>query len=163
MVTETEKRKHRCCFTGHRPEKLQAPESVVVAALEKEIRQAIADGFSVFISGMARGVDIWAAEIVLRLRDAGEAIRLICACPYRGFVRGWTQNWQDRYMAILSAADLVRNICPGYSRSCFQRRNEWMVDRAARVIAVWNGQPSGTKNTIDYAQQMGVLVVAVKV
>lgn len=60
MVTEAEKRKHRCCFTGHRPEKLQAPDSVVVAALEKEIRQAIADGFSVFISGMARGVDIWA-------------------------------------------------------------------------------------------------------
>ena len=35
MATETEKRKHRCCFTGHRPEKLQAPEGVVTAALEK--------------------------------------------------------------------------------------------------------------------------------
>ncbi|MGI5906723.1 MAG: SLOG family protein [Candidatus Pararuminococcus gallinarum] len=152
MATEAEKRKHRCCFTGHRPEKLQAPESVVVAALEKEIRQAIADGFNVFITGMARGVDIWAAEIVLRLRDAGEAIRLICACPYQGFERGWKQSWQNRYNAILSAADLVRYICPGYSRSCFQRRNEWMVDHATRVIAVWNGQPSGTKNTIDYAK-----------
>lgn len=158
MATEAEKRRHRCCFTGHRPEKLQAPESVVMAALEKETRQAIADGFSVFISGMARGVDIWAAEIVLRLRDAGEAIRLICACPYQGFERGWKQSWQDRYKAILSTADLVRYICPGYSRSCFQQRNEWMVDHAARVIAVWNGQPSGTKNTIDYARRMGVLV-----
>ena len=162
MVTEAEKRKHRCCFTGHRPEKLQAPDSVVVAALEKEIRQAIADGFSVFISGMARGVDIWAAEIVLRLRDTGEAIRLICACPYQGFERGWKQSWQDRYNTILSAADLVRHICPGYSQSCFQRRNEWMVDHSARVIAVWNGQPSGTKNTIDYAWRMGIPVVAVK-
>ena len=162
MVTEAEKRKYRCCFTGHRPEKLQAPDSVVVAALEKEIRQAIADGFSVFISGMARGVDIWAAEIVLRLGDTGEAIRLICACPYQGFERGWKQSWQDRYNTILSAADLVRHICPGYSQSCFQRRNEWMVDHSARVIAVWNGQPSGTKNTIDYARRMGIPVVAVK-
>ena len=108
MATETEKRKHRCCFTGHRPEKLQAPEGVVTAALEKEIRQAIADGFNVFITGMARGVDIWAAEIVLRLQDAGEAVRLICACPYQGFERGWKQSWQERYQAILSAADLVR-------------------------------------------------------
>ena len=99
---------HRCCFTGHRPEKLQAPEGVVTAALEKEIRQAIADGFNVFITGMARGVDIWAAEIVLRLQDAGEAVRLICACPYQGFERGWKQSWQERYQAILSAADLVR-------------------------------------------------------
>ena len=108
MATETEKRKYRCCFTGHRPEKLQAPEGVVTAALEKEIRQAIADGFNVFITGMARGVDIWAAEIVLRLQDAGEAVRLICACPYQGFERGWKQSWQERYQAILSAADLVR-------------------------------------------------------
>ena len=159
MATEAKKRKHRCCFTGHRPEKLQTPESVVMAALEKEIRQAIADGFSVFISGMARGVDIWAAEIVLRLRDAGEAIRLICACPYLGFERVWEQSWQDRYNAILLTADLVRYICPGYSRSCFQRRNEWMVDHAARVIAVWNGQPSGTKNTIDYARRIGVPLI----
>lgn len=108
MATEAEKRMHRCCFTGHRPEKLQAPEGVVTAALEKEIRQAIADGFNVFITGMARGVDIWAAEIVLRLQDAGEAVRLICACPYQGFERGWKQSWQERYQAILSAADLVR-------------------------------------------------------
>ena len=68
---------HRCCCTGHRPETLQEREDAVTAALEKEIRQAIADGFNVFITGMARGVDIWAAEIVLRLRDAGEAVRLI--------------------------------------------------------------------------------------
>ena len=156
MATEAEKRMHRCCFTGHRPEKLQAPEGVVTAALEKEIRQAIADGFNVCITGMARGVDIWAAEIVLRLQDAGEAVRLICACPYQGFERGWKQSWQERYQAILSAADLVRFICPGYSRSCFQRRIEWLVDHAARVIAVWIGQPSGTKNTIDYAMKVGV-------
>lgn len=82
---------------------------------------------------------------MLRLRDAGEAVRLICACPYQGFERGWKQSWRERYEAILSAADLVRFICPGYSRSCFQRRNEWMVDHAARVIAVWNGQPQWDK------------------
>ena len=39
-----EKRMHRCCFTGHRPEKLTEPEEVVIAGLEREIRNAIADG-----------------------------------------------------------------------------------------------------------------------
>ena len=72
------------------------------------------------------------------------------------------EHHQERYQAILSAADLVRFICPGYSRSCFQRRNEWMVDHAARVIAVWNGQPSGTKNTLDYARLQNVQVVSVE-
>lgn len=68
-MTETEKRKHRICFTGHRPEKLSRCENDIKADLEKEIRQAIADGLNVFITGMARGVDIWAAQIVLNLRN----------------------------------------------------------------------------------------------
>ena len=68
-MTEQEKRQHRCCFTGHRPEKLNVSESFVIEGLEKEIRQAIADGMNVFITGMARGTDIWAALIVLSLRE----------------------------------------------------------------------------------------------
>ena len=56
-MTEAEKRLHRCCFTGHRPEKLTTPEWLVKRELKKTIRQAIADGLDVFITGMARGVD----------------------------------------------------------------------------------------------------------
>ena len=39
------------------------------------------------------------------------------------------------------------------SAGTYQRRNEWMVDHSSRVIAVFNGEPSGTKNTIDYAEK----------
>lgn len=157
-MTEQEKRAHRCCFTGHRPEKLNAPEAAIVAALQKEIRQAIADGFNVFISGMARGVDLWAAETVLELQKAGESIKLICASPYPGFEDRWDSEWQMRYRRVVVQADLVRFISPGYRSDCFQRRNKWMVDHSARVIAVWNGLPSGTKNTVQYARRHGVSV-----
>ena len=81
MLTEEQKRMHRVCFTGHRPEKLKQSESVIVKALETAIKEAIADGKNVFISGMARGVDIWAAEIVLRLRKEGANVKLICVSP----------------------------------------------------------------------------------
>ena len=155
-MTEEIKRLRRVCFTGHRPEKLNRSEKSVLDGLETAIRQAIADGSNVFISGMARGVDIWAAEIVLRLQKEGANVKLICASPYEGFERGWSAEWQRRYNVILAAADLVRFICPGYSRACFQIRNEWMVDHSALVIAVFNGQPSGTKNTIDYAKRKSV-------
>lgn len=161
-MTETEKRMHRVCFTGHRPEKLTRHEEVIKKDLEKEIRQAVADGLNVFITGMARGVDIWAAQIVLQLRGEGYGIRLICACPYDGFETGWSQEWQRQYKEILSAADLVKYVSVGYSRSCFQIRNEWMVNHSARVIAVFNGEKSGTKNTIDYALRQNVPVEFIK-
>lgn len=56
-MKESEKRLHRCCFTGHRPEKLKVSENTVKEKLEQEILQAISEGFYVFISGMARGTD----------------------------------------------------------------------------------------------------------
>ena len=158
-MSEQELRRHRCCFTGHRPERLGMPEMEVLFGLKEEIRTAITDGFQTFISGMARGVDLWAAEIVLALRDEGAVVRLICASPYRGFESRWSLEWQERYRRIIEQSDLVRFICPGYSRDCFQRRNEWMVDHSARVIAVYNGQPSGTQNTIDYARRCSVPVI----
>ena len=158
-MSEQELRRHRCCFTGHRPERLGMPESEAIWGLKKEIHAAVADGFQTFISGMARGVDLWAAEIVLALRDEGAAVRLICASPYRGFESRWSREWQERYCRVMERADLVRFICPGYSRDCFQRRNQWMVDHSARVIAVYNGQPSGTRNTIEYAKRCSVPVI----
>lgn len=159
METEDERRKHRCCFTGHRPEKLKQSESEIRTALEKEIRTAIADGFVVFISGMARGTDIWAGETVLRLRNEGVPIKLVCAIPYEGIERGWKREWQECYRSIIEAPDAVRYICPRYSPDCFQQRNEWMVDRSARVIAVYNGEPGGTRNTIEYADGAGIRIV----
>ncbi len=159
-MTEQDKRIKRCCFTGHRPEKLDRPEAEITTWLESEICKAVEDGFVTFIYGMARGVDIWAAEIVLRLRDDSFPIHLICASPFEGFERGWDEEWKRRYTEIIKKADLVKYICRGYSRSCFQIRNEWMVDRSARVIAVFNGQTGGTKNTIRYAHSKGIEVDA---
>ena len=64
-MSEAELRMHRCCFTGHRPDKMTLGEKEIKPMLEKAIDEAIEDGYVTFITGMAMGVDIWAAEIVL--------------------------------------------------------------------------------------------------
>lgn len=127
MATEAEMRLHRVCFTGHRPEKLKVPERKVVKALEAEIDRAITDGYTTFITGMARGVDIWAAEIVLAKKKKHPELKLICALPYEGFENSWGADWQKRYRKILEQTDLTRAICTGFSYSSYQVRNEWMV------------------------------------
>ena len=161
MRAKPELRKHRCCFTGHRPEKLELPEAQIKTALTEKIRAAIGDGYQTFITGMARGVDIWAAEIVLQLRAEGRPIHLICASPYKGFETRWSAQWQTRYQHILTCADSVKFICPQYSPSCFQIRNEWMVDHSSRVIAVYNGSGGGTRNTLKYAAAQGVSIIQI--
>ena len=154
-------RKRRCCFTGHRPEKLGCSEEEAIQALRTAIGSAYADGYRTFISGMARGVDIWAAELVLKEREVRQDIHLICALPHPGFETRWRAEWQRRYKTVLDHADLVKTICPAFSMGSYQKRNEWMVDHSGLVLALFNGQPGGTANTIDYARRNGVKTILI--
>lgn len=158
-MNEEEKRLHRCCFTGHRPEKLDASEEAVKAWLEEQIDKAISDGYVTFICGCAMGVDLWAGEIVLRKREENQTIHLIAATPWPGFARRWNEEWKTQYDNLLRQADLTVNVCDHYHQGVFQQRNVWMVDRSNRVIAYYNGTPGGTKNTIEYAYKKRIEVV----
>ena len=160
-MQQNNKHLHRCCFTGHRPEKLSLSENEVKHLLEKAIDNAIEDGYVTFITGMARGTDIWAAEIVLEKKKQNDALHLICAVPHPDFKKRRGFFEERRYNRILKNADYVTTISDHYYKVCYQKRNEWMVDRSSLVIAVWNGHPSGTKNTIDYANRKDVKVVNV--
>ena len=123
-MTEAEKRLHRCCFTGHRPEKLHLPEEQIKSLLSEAIKRAIHDGFTTFISCMARGIDIWAAELVLEERKKNEAIKLVCASPLLGFERSWNEQEKQTYRSIIDKADYVKYVSDHYFRTCFQIRNE---------------------------------------
>lgn len=102
--------------------------------------------------------NIWAGEIVIKLREDNADLHLIAAIPFPDFSSKWSNDWQQRYNELLAKADFVKTICPAYNAGAYQRRNEWMVDHSAQVIAVFNGERSGTKNTIDYARKCRVQV-----
>lgn len=160
-MSDNEKIENAVCFTGHRPEKLLNSEENIKKELEFQIRMAVSEGFTTFISGMARGTDIWAAQIILRLKSE-YPIRLVCACPYEGFENGWKDEWKNEYRRILNECDSVEFTSKYYSRVCFKCRNEWMVNHSRRVIAVFNGSKGGTLNTINYARKLDIPIVCIK-
>ena len=43
----------------------------------------------------------------------------------------------------------------GYAAWKMQKRNEWMADKATRIVALWDGSPGGTANCIAYASKIG--------
>jgi uncharacterized phage-like protein YoqJ len=59
--------------------------------------------------------------------------------------------------ALRFAAEVVNvtdyDIFPG--AWVYQKRNEWMVDHADEVVAVWDGTSSGTANCVAYAKKVG--------
>ena len=160
-MNQEELRLHRCCFTGHRPDKMELGEKEIKPLLEKAIDGAIADGYVTFITGMAMGTDIWAAEIVLEKKKANKDLRLICALPHPNFESRRSITEKMRFNKIIKNAALVKQVNDHYFAGCYQVRNEWMVDRSNLVIAVFNGQKSGTKNTVDYAKRKDIKVINV--
>ena len=129
------------------------------AWLTEKIGEAIDQGFSTFISGMAMGVDLWAAEIVIERRKENPAIHLIAATPYPTFSYRWKEQWKQKYKEVWEAADYRVEVCKKYSDDVFMIRNRWMVDHSALVIACYNGTPGGTRNTIEYAEEIGIRVI----
>ena len=54
---------------------------------------------------------------------------------------------------------LLASFCLIPVLDAYGKRNAWMVDHSSLVIAVYNGTPGGTKNTIEYARHRSIRVV----
>ena len=155
-MTEEEKRLHRCCFTGHRPEKLCRSAAGIKEDLEAAIRTAAAEGFTTFVTGMARGVDLWAGEIVIRLKAEMPELKLIAAHPHPNFAQRWDADWQALHAFVTANADHEVTLSKGFHPGAYRIRNRWMVEQAQLLISVYDGGPGGTASTVRYAERRGV-------
>ncbi|MBQ9346508.1 MAG: DUF1273 family protein [Oscillibacter sp.] len=113
-------------------------------------------GFTDFLSGMALGVDQWAAASVLELRENNPVIKLHCILPCKAQADGWTASERDAYRTILNEADSVVYVNREKIRDCMLVRNRFMIDHASLVLAVYNGEKrGGTASTVRYARKVG--------
>lgn len=152
-----------CCFTGSRPQSLPwgwREEDPRCSALKERMEEAVVSLITQrrvrhFISGGAQGVDTYAGELVLGLKPRFPGITLEIAIPMENQDSRWSWEARSRYAALLSGADRRTYVCRRYSPDCFHRRNRYMVEHSAYVLAVWDGRPGGTAYTVEYARQKG--------
>ncbi len=157
-------KKHSCCFTGHRPQSLpfrfnENDERCI--DLKRRLKDAITEMITQnevthFISGMAIGVDMYAAEIVLELKETYPNISLKAAIPCENQSAKWSEQLRNRYNDILEKCDIRTVLQHNYTADCIHNRNKYMIDNSDWVIAVWNGKPSGTGKTVKYAEVWGL-------
>ena len=153
-----------CCFTGHRAASLPwgyANSGIKYAFFKKKllksIEKAIKNGYLVFVSGMALGFDMMAAECVLDLKKKYPNIKLECAIPCKKQYAKWSESAIEEYKNICNAADYITLISDTfYFNGCMQKRNKYMIDKSSKVIACYNGTKGGTQQTIELAEQAGL-------
>lgn len=160
------------CFTGHRPQKLpfgfneNDPRCIrLKAVLTEQIEKAINErGVQHFICGMALGVDMISAELVLNLKEKYPFITLECAIPCRYQSRKWPEDQRKRYYQIVRKSDLITIIRDTYTPECMFERNKYMVDKSDIIIGVCaghSGRNSGTSQTLYLAKQKKIVIILV--
>jgi uncharacterized phage-like protein YoqJ len=138
--------------TGHRPEKMPA-EGTVRLQTYHSIKTLPG---SVFISGMAAGFDLWAADVI---QSDLEGWDVWCAVPFKGHKpRAKDEKLYNRVLSRASQVVYVDESTKYPGPWVYQKRNEWMVDHADRVLAYWDGTEGGTCNCVKYAKEKKVPV-----
>lgn len=156
-------------FTGHRPEKIsdwthnpQAVEQAIRKAVAAEIVRQSELGAGEFVSGMAPGFDLWAADEVIRLRNSGTIspdTKLTLAIPYPRFKHSFDTNHHPLYNHVLECADEVVFVSQHYHKQCYAMRNDYLVERADTIVAYYEGTDGGTRYTLRKGRNKGSMCV----
>jgi len=166
------------CITGHREKSIipyhdlpiyrELTASAVKLMLCRYIDMAAERGYEWFISGLATGTDLWAAEYIIEKKRLNSRIKLVGAMPYlrhadhfsaaqRKLLEKVEKNC-DCLVSVNQDPQAVYNKGPG--RNLYRDRNYFMVDRSSAVIAFLDDKQSwsGTRQTVNYGYRTGRLI-----
>ncbi len=155
-----------CCFTGPRPPRLPAggnEASPEIAALREQLFAAVKgaydDGYRCFISGMAEGFDLLAAEAVIRLRRVHPDAELFAAFPCEASPKGHSPAVRRRIEHIMEEVSFSHFVSKEYIHGCELSRNVYMVENSSLLIAYYNGLSRGTAHCFRCAEERGLRIV----
>ena len=105
------------------------------------------------VSGMAPGWDMSVAEAAVR---AG--VPLVAALAWPGQGGNWPDDGIEQIRRLLSGASLVHVAFERRSPDMWTLRDQWVMARCERVVALWSGAPGGAATAVAYAASLGKLV-----
>lgn len=163
-----------CAITGHRPVRFKwkyQENDTRCKRLKRRMQEQFIllyeQGVRHFYVGGALGVDMWAGEILLRLKEQPEysGIELMIVLPFEGHDIDWDDRSRRRIEFLIRHS--TKTIVIGTADEpaiAYRERNYYMVDHADCLLAVYdNGRNlrSGTGMTVHYAEKKGLPVILI--
>ncbi|TFJ92766.1 SLOG family protein [Lentibacillus salicampi] len=147
--------------TGYKPMEINLfkPDderiNIVKAAIEKRLISFIEDGLEwVLISGKM-GVELWAGEVVLKLREQ-YGLKLAVIPPFESQEERWPEPIQQIYQKLAAAADFYRPLYKGgYSGPYqYQANNKWLIDKSGGCLMLLDEEfPGSNRYFYDEAKE----------
>lgn len=167
-------RQTACAVTGHRPSRFKFKynedyslcKKIKRAMLEQFKRLYDEKGVRRYYVGGALGVDMWAGELILRLKEQPgyEDIELVVVLPFEGHDAKWDDRSKRRMDFLLRMCSDCVIVGKEDRRENYIMRNCYMVDQADYLVAVYDddrNMRSGTMQCVRYARKKQVPVILI--
>lgn len=119
--------------------------------LVKETKHAISAGYNHFILGIAPGLDMLYADVILKLQKQHAITFEVVAAYKNQFTK--TQN---STCLLLEKATKITAFQDAYDLHCLKNRNLSVIKRCSLIIAVHDGKKSDTaRSSIRHAYAIG--------
>lgn len=162
-----------CVVTGHRPTRFKFGYKENYAGcrrLKKRLYEQFAllyeKGVQRFYLGGALGVDMWAGEQLLKLKEqlGYEDMEIVIVLPFEEHDAGWDERSRKRMMILKQRCTECLVIGKENNQKNYIRRNCYMVDHSDYMVAVYDNErnaESGAMQTVDYAEKKGISIVLI--
>ena len=162
-----------CAITGHRPTRFKFGYKGNYAGckrLKKRLYEQFAllyeKGVRRFYVGGSLGVDMWAGEQVLTLKEqvGYDDIELVIILPFDGHDARWDERSKKRMEILRKKCFKCLIVGQEDCRESYIKRNCYMVDHADFLVAVYDNErnlKSGTMQTVHYAEKKGLAITMI--
>lgn len=119
---------------------------IIKLALRKRILQLLDEGLEwILISGQI-GIELWAGEVVLELKDEEYEIKLGFIPPFEKQSERWQEASQLKYEELTSAADFYKPLYAGPYKAPYQFRakNKWLTEKSDGALILLDVEGEGS-------------------
>ncbi|MCF6408172.1 DUF1273 domain-containing protein [Pseudalkalibacillus salsuginis] len=114
--------------------------------LKKRLAHLVEEGLEWVVIGGQLGVELWAGEAVIELKDPYPDVKLAVLTPFQHQEQRWKENTQEYYRRILSQADFVDSISksPYENPGQLKAANQFIIEKTDGLLMLYDADQPGS-------------------
>ncbi len=118
----------------------------IQGVLRNRLIQLIEEGLEWVVMTGQQGVELWAGEVVLQLKEQYPELQLAVLTPFEEQEQKWKEASQEYYHQVLAGADFVDSVSkrayenPGQLQAC----NQFIIEKTDALLVLFDPDQSGS-------------------
>ncbi|WP_017378700.1 SLOG family protein [Paenisporosarcina sp. TG-14] len=137
-------------------------------ALENHLIQLIEDGLEWVILSGQLGVETWAAELVIELKETYPELKYAIITPFLEQEKNWNDTKKEKYHMICAKADFQTSVTkkPYEGASQFIEKNKFIIRNSDGLLIIYDEENEGSPKfmkelALKYAERQDYHIISI--